>query len=128
MHSKGPSIPDINWLFVAPKLKKLKCSFWKNILGSWLNVKVGLAKSEPASHAEVLRQPIFNNPFILNTTGFIRATNSQVITLSLECYHLIKVLFQERHGAPYKVARELPSLTKLPLLWIFKFGFIDGLP
>jgi hypothetical protein len=69
VHGKRPSIPDINWLFAAPKLKKLKCSFWKSILGSWLNLRVGLAKSEPASHAEVLRQPIFNNPLILNTTG-----------------------------------------------------------
>jgi hypothetical protein len=60
---------DINWLFAAPKLKQTKCLFWKSILGFWLNVKVGLAKSELASHAEVLRQPIFNNPFILNTTG-----------------------------------------------------------
>jgi hypothetical protein len=39
-----------------------------------------------------------------------------------------QVLFQKRHGAPYKVARELPSLTKFPLLWIFESGFIDGLP
>jgi hypothetical protein len=240
MHGKGPSIPDINWFFTAPKLKKLKCSFWKSIFGSWLNVRVGLTKSEFASHAEVLRQPIFSNPLILNTTGhplgmsgcnegrtiansgctriknlwdqegrawkslqalrmtyhatnmnnkeiiianipwnpvtytkrfqagdwiskrnsgnnttlewiyhvtgvtpntvqaiefqrvtpigFIRIANSQVITLSPEGYHPIKVLFQERHGAPYKVARELPSLTKLPLLWIFESGFIDGLP
>jgi hypothetical protein len=51
-----------------------------------------------------------------------------MITLSPEGYHPIRVLFQERHGAPYKVARELPSLTKLPLLWIFESGFIDGLP
>jgi hypothetical protein len=57
VQGKGPSILDINWLFAAPKFKKLKCSFWKNIFNSWLNVKVGLAKSEPASHAEVLRQP-----------------------------------------------------------------------
>ncbi len=69
MHNKGPNIPDINWLFAAPKLKKLKCSFWKCILGSWLNIRVGLAKFELASHAEVLRQPIFNNPLILNTIG-----------------------------------------------------------
>jgi hypothetical protein len=34
-------------------------------------------------------------------TGFIRVANSQVITLSLEGYHSIKVLFQKRHGAPY---------------------------
>jgi hypothetical protein len=61
-------------------------------------------------------------------TGFIRATNSQVITLSLEGYHPIRVLSQERHGAPFRVAKEFPSLTKPPLFWIFKFDFIDGLP
>jgi hypothetical protein len=61
--------------------------------------------------------------------------NSQVITLSLEGYHPIRVLSQERHGAPFIVVvapfivvEELPSLTKPPLLWIFKSGFIDGLP
>jgi hypothetical protein len=69
VHNKGSSISDINWLFAAPKLKKLKCSFWKSIVGSWLNVRVGLTKSEPASRAEILRQPIFSNPLILNTTG-----------------------------------------------------------
>jgi hypothetical protein len=51
-----------------------------------------------------------------------------VTTLSPEGYHPIRVFFQERHGAPYKVARELPSFTKLPLLWIFESGFIDVLP
>jgi hypothetical protein len=69
VHRKGLSIPDINWFFATPKLKKLECSFWKSIFGSWLNVRVGLTKSEPASHAKVLRQPIFSNPFILNTIG-----------------------------------------------------------
>ncbi len=59
-------------------------------------------------------------------TALIRVANSQVITLSPKGYHPIRVLFQERHRAPYKIAKELPSLTKLPLLWIFEFGFIDG--
>jgi hypothetical protein len=27
VHGKGLNIPDINWFFAAPKLKKLKCSF-----------------------------------------------------------------------------------------------------
>jgi hypothetical protein len=218
----------------------MKCSFWKNILGSWLNVRVGLTKFKPASHMEVLRQPIFNNPLILNTTGhplrvcslterraiansgctrikdfwdpegrawkslhafqvtyhatnknnreiiianipwnlatytnrfqagdwiskrifenntalawvyhvtrvtpnmvqavefqrvtpigLIRAANSQVITLSPKGYHPIRVFSQERHGASFRVAKELPSLTKPPLLWIFESSFIDGLP
>jgi hypothetical protein len=61
-------------------------------------------------------------------TGLIRIANSQVITLSPEGYHLIKVLSQKRHGAPLRVAKEFPSLTKPPLLWIFEFGFIDGFP
>jgi hypothetical protein len=48
--------------------------------------------------------------------GLIRASNSQVITLSPEGYHPIRVLSQEKHGALFRVARELPSLTKPPLL------------
>jgi hypothetical protein len=55
VHNKGPNIPYINWVFVAPKLKQTKCSFSKKILGSWFNVRVGLAKSESTSHVEVLR-------------------------------------------------------------------------
>jgi hypothetical protein len=61
-------------------------------------------------------------------TGLIRAANSQVITFSPEGYHPIRVLYQERHEASFKVAKELPSLTKPPLLWIFESSFIDGLP
>jgi hypothetical protein len=70
VHNEGPSILDINWLFAAPKLKQTKFSFWKSILGSWLNVRVGLTKSILASHAEVLKQPIFSNLLILNMTDF----------------------------------------------------------
>jgi len=61
-------------------------------------------------------------------TGLIKAANSQVITLSPKGYHPIRVLSQERHGALFRIARELPSLTKPPHLWIFVSGFIDGLP
>jgi hypothetical protein len=60
--------------------------------------------------------------------GLIRATNSQVITISPEGYHPIRVFSQERHEAPLRVVKELPSLTKPHLLWIFQSGFIDGLP
>jgi hypothetical protein len=69
MHGEGPIISNINWLFAAPKLQQTKCSFWKSILGFWFNLRVGLTKSKPASHVEVLRQPIFSNPLILNTTS-----------------------------------------------------------
>jgi hypothetical protein len=61
-------------------------------------------------------------------TSLIKTTKSQVINLSLESYHPIRVLSQERHGAPLRIAREFPSFTKPPLLWIFESGFIDGLP
>jgi hypothetical protein len=69
VHGKGPSIPDINWLFVGSKLKQTKCSFWKSILGSWFNIRVGPVKSEPTSHAKVFKQPIFSNPLIFNMTS-----------------------------------------------------------
>jgi hypothetical protein len=51
-----------------------------------------------------------------------------VITFSCEGYHPINILSQDGHETPLKVAKELPSLTKPSLLWIFEFGFIDGLP
>jgi hypothetical protein len=51
-----------------------------------------------------------------------------VITFSPEGYHPIRVLSQERHRTSLRVAKELPSFTKPPLFWIFKSGFIDGLP
>ncbi len=55
VHGKGPNNPDFNWLFAAPKLKRLQCSMWKNIVGAWLNVRPGLTKSDPTTIAEVLR-------------------------------------------------------------------------
>jgi len=34
VHGKGPNTPDINWLFVLPKLKRIQCSMWKSIVGA----------------------------------------------------------------------------------------------
>ncbi len=70
VHGKGPSNPDLNWLLAAPKLKRLKCSMWKSIVGAWLNVRPGLIKSDPTNSDKVLRHPIFGNPSILNSRGF----------------------------------------------------------
>jgi hypothetical protein len=69
VHGKGPTNPNFNWLFAAPKLKRLQCSMWKNIVGAWLNVRSGLTKSDPTTTAEMLRQPLFGNLSILNTNG-----------------------------------------------------------
>jgi hypothetical protein len=69
VHGKGPNTPDINWIFVAPKLKKSPCSIWKNILGAWFNVRAGMAKSDLTTQVEVLRQPIFENPLVTNSDG-----------------------------------------------------------
>jgi hypothetical protein len=41
--------------------------------------------------------------------GLIKIANSQVITISLESYHPIRVLSQERHGALLRVAHHSPS-------------------
>jgi len=69
IHSKGPSNADFNWLFAAPKLKRLQNSMWRSIVEAWLNVRPGLSKKEPSSVVEVLRQPIFGNPSILSARG-----------------------------------------------------------
>jgi hypothetical protein len=66
VHGMGPSTQDINWLFAAPKLKRLPCSLWKSIIGTWLNMKQGLCKIESTINAELLRQPVFKNPLITN--------------------------------------------------------------
>ncbi len=34
VHNKGLDIPDVNWIFVAPKLKRIQCSMWKSIIGA----------------------------------------------------------------------------------------------
>jgi hypothetical protein len=95
VHSKGPRNHDINWFFAAPKFQKTTCSFWKSILGSWLNVRASLVKTELTSQAEVLRQPIFSNPLVTNTAGHplgvIRLSEGQAITKA--DYTRIKVLW-----------------------------------
>jgi hypothetical protein len=53
----------------APKLKQFKRSMWRSIVEAWLNARPGLCKSDPTSPAEILRQPIFGNPSILNQKG-----------------------------------------------------------
>ncbi len=69
VHGKGPSTADINWIFAASKFRKTQGSMWNSILGAWLSVRPGLAKSEPSNSAEILRQPLFGNPSIRNPSG-----------------------------------------------------------
>ncbi len=69
VHNMGPNTSDINWIFAAPKLKRIPCSMWKSIVGAWLKVRPGLGKVAPTCTAKVLRQPIFGNPLILNQLG-----------------------------------------------------------
>jgi hypothetical protein len=69
VHGMGPTTQDINWLFVATKLKRPPTSLWKSILHSWLSVRSSLCKSEPTNSAETLRQPVFGNPLITNQDG-----------------------------------------------------------
>jgi hypothetical protein len=77
VHGKGPDIPDINWIFTAPKLKKSPCSIWKSILGAWINVRPGLTKEDPTSRAELLRQPLFGNLSLTNSRGLPLGVNGR---------------------------------------------------
>jgi hypothetical protein len=69
IHGLGPSTQDINWLFAAMKLKRPPTSMWKSILHAWMSMRLGLYKSEPTNSAEILRQPVFGNPLIVNQKG-----------------------------------------------------------
>ncbi len=42
---------------------------WKSIIGVWMKVRPGLTKVDPTNTAEILRQPIFENPLVLNERG-----------------------------------------------------------
>ncbi len=64
----------------------------------------------------------------ISPNGLIKAMNFQEVTLSLEGYHSIKVLSQEKHRAPFKVVKNLSVLPKSSLLWVFETSFIEGLP
>jgi hypothetical protein len=55
VHGLSPTTKDINWMFVAIKLKRLSTSLWKSILNAWMNVRPGLSKLELTNAAEVLR-------------------------------------------------------------------------
>jgi len=69
VHGMGPTTQDINWMFVATKLKRPPTSLWKSILHSWMSVRFGLRKSELTNSAKTLRQLVFGNPFITNQDG-----------------------------------------------------------
>jgi hypothetical protein len=65
----------------------------------------------------------------ISHNNIIQVANRQEVTLSVEGFQPVRVLMQERHGTPLKVAKELMATSKpAPLLWIFEFGFIEGLP
>ncbi len=78
LHDGGPQVPNINWIFTAPKLKRPPpYSFWKSIYRAWINAKEGLTKADPTSLAEILRQPLFGNPLVTNTDGLPLGVNGQ---------------------------------------------------
>jgi len=64
----------------------------------------------------------------ISPNGLIRAMSSQEVTLSLPCYHSVKVQSQLKHGAPFKVVRDFSALPKSTLFWIFEISFINNLP
>jgi hypothetical protein len=69
VHSSGPDNPDVNWIFAAPKLKRIQCSMWKSIVNAWMKVRPELVKATPTNTTEILRQPILSNPLVLNERG-----------------------------------------------------------
>jgi hypothetical protein len=64
----------------------------------------------------------------ISPDGLIRAMNSQEVTLSPIGYHSIRVISQEKHGAPFRMVRDFFALPKSTLVWIFETSFVNGLP
>jgi hypothetical protein len=116
VHGKGPNTPDINWLFVAPKLKRIQCSMWKKIVGAWLNVRPGLTKADPTNTAKTLRQPLFDNLSILNTSGTSLGISGQkrlrIRALWMLSNHRLVELRRQRMEKPLRTGDELPRLKQ----------------
>jgi hypothetical protein len=55
VQGKGPNTHDINWLFAAPKLKRIHYYMWKSIVEAWLKVRPSLTKADPTNTAETFR-------------------------------------------------------------------------
>jgi hypothetical protein len=66
VHGMGPSTQDINWLFAAPKLKRLPCSLWKNIIGAWLigagSAQIRTHHLRGATQTTCVREPAHHQP------------------------------------------------------------------
>ncbi len=100
--------------------------------GNWINIKVAhhlaplmwiyrVTRVLSNSVKTIKFRKIFPN-------NLIRTVSSQEVTFSLKGYHLIKVLSQDKHGAPFKVVRDLSVLPKSTLIWIFEINLIEGHP
>jgi hypothetical protein len=64
----------------------------------------------------------------ISLNGLIKAVNSQEVTFSPIGYHSVRILFQDKHGAPFRMVRDFSALPKSTLFWIFVTSFIDGFP
>lgn len=54
---------DIEWLFIAKKLKKTSSTLWNCIMVTWSKIKGNLRKAIHQDLQEVLKQPLFCNTF-----------------------------------------------------------------
>jgi hypothetical protein len=154
VHGRGLVTQDINWLFVATKLKRPPTSLWKSILSAWMNVRPGLSKLESTNAAKVLRQPIFDNPLITNQDnrplGFsgrsegnalVNVGHSRVgdfLDPEAKTWKNLSALGMSFH-ASNRLKRDLRDLIvstlkdllppgkKPPIYWIFESRFISDL-
>ena len=59
-----------NWILQPiKKLKPTGSALWRGVLHSWSTIQPGLEQIPPTSPAEVLREPLFGNRFIMSSQG-----------------------------------------------------------
>jgi hypothetical protein len=81
---------------------------WKSIVGAWLNVRPTLTKADPTNVAETLRQSLFGNPSILNTSGAPLGIGGLREGSAFACYGCSRIKDLWNH-----VDKEWKSLSKL---------------
>lgn len=56
--------PGPNWLMTGVCIKLAGSNLWGAVWKAWCNTRTGITQVEPSSLQEILRQPLFGNPWI----------------------------------------------------------------
>lgn len=81
-----------NWLMTATKIKPAGSLLWGAVWRSWCSVRVGVMQVEPQTMEELMRQPLFNNPWITDPEGIPRGLekSNSFVNWAIKCLRCIQ--------------------------------------